>query len=263
MNRSIGPLAVAALIVIAPATSWGCATCGCTVNSDAAMGYSTATGWRVNLEYTYIDQDELRGGTGNASTEQVVNNPSNPSLGGGEIEKDTINRYITLGVSFRPTGLEPQSVGALCRARPHDLWRAAATLYAVGVAPDQISGAHVSNLGDIKLIANYQGILPLHNFGLQLGIKLPTGQYRQRGEFLQWTQCGHAARHEPASRHGQHRHHPRGVLSPAGEPEFRRLRQWAVPIGGLAQTGSTGQRLPARQSSIRWASACVTSPIRS
>jgi hypothetical protein len=35
-----------------------------------AMGYSTASGWRVNLEYTYINQDELRTGTG--STDIIV-----------------------------------------------------------------------------------------------------------------------------------------------------------------------------------------------
>ena len=78
------------------------------------MGYSSASGWRVNLEYTYIDQDELRSGTSSASPAAVVNNPSNPALGGGEIEKETINRYLTLGVSYRPNaGLEHQSAGAL------------------------------------------------------------------------------------------------------------------------------------------------------
>ena len=69
--------------VLLPGGAWSCATCGCTVNSDAAMGYSAATGWRVNLEYTYIDQSELRSGTGSAAAAAVVDNPSNPSLGGG------------------------------------------------------------------------------------------------------------------------------------------------------------------------------------
>ena len=50
-------------------------------------------------------------------------------------------------------------------------------------APDQISGAHVSNLGDIKLIGSYQGLLPTHNLGLQLGVKLPTGQYGTAVDF--------------------------------------------------------------------------------
>jgi hypothetical protein len=40
-----------------------------------------------------------------------------------------------------------------------------------------VSGAHFSELGDIKLIGSWQGLLPTHNLGLQLGVKLPTGRY--------------------------------------------------------------------------------------
>ena len=42
---------------------------------------------------------------------------------------------------------------------------------------DNISGASASGLGDIKLITSYQGFLPTHNLGVQLGVKLPTGRY--------------------------------------------------------------------------------------
>ncbi len=48
---------------------------------------------------------------------------------------------------------------------------------AAEIAPYQISRTSVSGLGDIKLFASYQGFLPTHNFGLQAGVKLPTGQY--------------------------------------------------------------------------------------
>lgn len=96
MSHSLSRCSAAVLcLALAPASGWACATCGCTVNSDAAMGYSDATGWGINFEYTYIDQDELRVGTRKATPEEVVNNPSNPALGGGEIENDTINRYAT------------------------------------------------------------------------------------------------------------------------------------------------------------------------
>jgi hypothetical protein len=44
-------------------------------------------------------------------------------------------------------------------------------------SPDQISGAHISNLGDVKLIGSYQALLATHNLGVQLGVKRPTGQY--------------------------------------------------------------------------------------
>jgi hypothetical protein len=166
------------LMAAVPMPCWACATCGCTVNSDAAMGFSTASGWRVNLEYTYIDQDELRAGTGSATAAQVVNNPSNPSLGGGEIERDTINRYLTLGVSFRPSANWNFNLLVPYVSRDHTTYGQQQQPYtAAETAPDQISGASVGSLGDARLIASYQGWLPTHNLGLQLGVKLPTGPY--------------------------------------------------------------------------------------
>ncbi len=178
-SRATNRLLVAAVAASAmPTLSWACATCGCTVNSDAAMGYSVASGWRLNLEYTYIDQDQLRTGTRAASAAEVVNNPSNPALGGGEIEKQTINRYLTFGLSYRPSADWNFNLLVPDVSRDHTTYGQQQQPYTPSEsAPDQISGAHVSHLGDVKLIANYQGLLPTHNLGLQLGVKLPTGQY--------------------------------------------------------------------------------------
>ncbi len=142
------------------------------------MGYSVTTGLRVNLEYTYIDQDQLRAGTGSASAAAVVNNPSNPSLGGGEIERQTVNRYFTLGVSYRPSLDCNIDLLAPYVSRDHTTYGNQFAPYTASEsAPDQISGARVSSLGDIKLIGNYQGILPAHTLGIQFGVKLPTGQH--------------------------------------------------------------------------------------
>ena len=179
MNSSIFRLGLAAVgLAIVPITGWCCATCGCTVNSDAAMGYSAASGWRVNVEYTYIDQDELRSGTSTVGPAAVVNNPSNPSLGGGEIEKDTINRYLTLGISYRPNADWNLNLLVPYVSRSHTTYGQQSQPYSSAeTAPDQISGASVGSLGDLKLLGSYQGLLPTHNLGLQLGVKLPTGQY--------------------------------------------------------------------------------------
>jgi len=185
VNHSIRHMGIAALsLSIAPASSWACATCGCTVDSDAAMGYSAASGWRVNLEYTYIDQDELRAGTHTTGPAPVVDNPSNPSLGGGEIERQTINKYLTLGLSYRPNSDWNVNLLVPYVSRDHTTYGTQLQPYTPSdTAPDQISGAHVSNLGDIKLIGSYQGLLPTHNLGLQLGVKLPTGQYGTAVDF--------------------------------------------------------------------------------
>ena len=45
------------------------------------------------------------------------------------------------------------------------------------IAPDNVSSATASGLGDVKLIASYQVTLPTNNLGVQLGVKLPTGRY--------------------------------------------------------------------------------------
>ena len=173
-----------ALFGAAPLPVWACATCGCTVNTDAAMGYSSASGWRVNLDYTFIDQNQLRSGTGAASAAAVVNTPSNPALGGGEIEKGTINRYLNLGVSYRPDANWNFNLQVPYVVRSHDTYGQQTTPYtAAETAPDQISGAHVDSLGDAKLIVNWQGLLPTHNLGFQLGLKLPTGPYNTSVNF--------------------------------------------------------------------------------
>jgi hypothetical protein len=185
------PIVAALCLSIAPVSTWACATCGCTVNSDAAMGYSATTGWRVNLEYTYIDQDELRIGTRSATPAEVVNNPSNPALGGGEIEKGTINRYLTLGINYRPSADWNVNLLVPYVVRTHTTYGTQLQPYTPAeTAPDQISGARVDNLGDVKLLGNYQGLLPTHNLGLQLGVKLPTGQYGTKVDFYNGPNAG-------------------------------------------------------------------------
>ena len=187
INRA-GVAALCASLV--PGAGWACATCGCMVNSDAAMGYSAASGWRINLEYTYIDQDQLRSGTSSVSPAAAVNNPSNPALGGGEIEKQTINRYYTLGVTYRPDADWNFALQVPYVSRDHTTYGQQQPYTAAETSPDQISGAHVSNLGDVKLIAGYQGILATHNLGVQLGLKLPTGQFGTAVDFSNGPNAG-------------------------------------------------------------------------
>ncbi len=91
MIFSINRLYLAALCLVAP-NAWACATCGCTLNADAAMGYSAEPGWRVSLEYDYIHQDQLRSGTHAISTVPD----------GDELEHDTLNRYYTVGLDYNP-----------------------------------------------------------------------------------------------------------------------------------------------------------------
>ncbi|HTD29319.1 MAG TPA: transporter, partial [Xanthomonadaceae bacterium] len=171
---ALGALTIGAL----PLSAHACATCGCSLSTDAATGYSSQSGWRVNLEYDYIDQDQLRGGGSVASPSQVVNQPSDPSLDGGEIEKRTTNRYLNLSVSYRPNADWGFSLLVPEVQRDHTTYGVQTQPFTpTEVAPNQISSSHVSSLGDVRLVASYQGFLPTHNLGVQVGVKLPTGNY--------------------------------------------------------------------------------------
>jgi hypothetical protein len=142
------------------------------------MGYSSESGWRLNLEYVYIDQDQLRSGTHAATAAQVVNQPFDPALGGGEIEQDTINRYLNIGLSYRPDSDWNFNLIAPYLFRGHSTYGVQPQPFTPAeTSPDQLSYTNFSRLGDVKLLAAWQGLLPTHNLGIQLGLKLPTGAY--------------------------------------------------------------------------------------
>lgn len=175
-SKSVSNGALAALICLTalalPTGAEACATCGCSVNTDAAMGYSAMPGWRVSLDYTFLPQNQMRSGT--SAVSPTVPASINAAGGSQEVEHQTINRYWNLGINYSPnakwnfTAIVPfidRSHSTYSNATPDQL------------TPDNLSGATSSGLGDIKLIGSYQGFLPTHNLGLQLGIKLPTGKY--------------------------------------------------------------------------------------
>jgi hypothetical protein len=166
VKRAASPLLAAAALafgIAAPQSALACATCGCTLSSDAAMGYSAHEGWRINFEYDYIDQNQLRSGT-----HTVSGVPD-----GHELEHATINQYLTLGLSYTPSADWNIAVRIPYVIRNHTTY---GTFDSTQPLPD-LSHSHSSSVGDVKLIASYQGFLPTHNLGVQLGVKLPTGSY--------------------------------------------------------------------------------------
>ncbi|HZZ95257.1 MAG TPA: hypothetical protein VFE23_22045 [Usitatibacter sp.] len=153
------------------------------MSTDAATGYSAVAGWRIGLQYDFIDQNQLRTGTRSVSAADLAS--INDAGGEQEVEKQTINRYLTLGISYSPNPDWNVSTLIPYIDRSHTTYGAATTDQ---LTPDQISASTSTGLGDVKLIVNYQGFLPTHNLGLQLGVKLPTGNYGgqnvETGEFV-------------------------------------------------------------------------------
>lgn len=148
-----------------------CATCGCSLSSDAAMGYSADTGWHLSLQYDFIDQNQLRIGTRSVSGAQVA--AVNDAGGAQEVERATINRYATLGVGYAPNPDWNLRLLIPYVDRGHSTYGQATN----PLTPDQVSGSTTKGLGDIRFIVSYQGLLEDKNLGLQFGVKAPTGRY--------------------------------------------------------------------------------------
>ena len=135
------------------------------------MGYSAGTDWSASLQYDYINQSQLRSGASPISQSQVA--AINDAGGNQEVENSTVNHYTTLGLSYAPNADWNFKLMAPYISRSHSTYGPASN----PLTPDQMSYANVSGLGDIKMLVNFQGLLPTHNFGLQAGMKLPTGSY--------------------------------------------------------------------------------------
>ncbi|MGA7178387.1 MAG: hypothetical protein WBX11_02205 [Thiobacillaceae bacterium] len=140
-----------------------CSSCGCTVSSDwETLGLTSRAGLRLDLRYDYINQKQMRHGTGKASQAQIDAALAASDI--NEIEQYTRNQYVTLGADYtfnRDWGLNVQLPWI---DRKH------ATL-PDGMAPADTSSD--SSIGDIRVLGRYQG---LDSVGLMFGIKLPTGK---------------------------------------------------------------------------------------
>lgn len=159
---------LAALMLLSlPISGWACSSCGCTLSSDwENQGLSSTPGLRVDLRYDYINQNQLRHGSGTASSADVANALTNGTV--GETEVKTRNHYYTLGLDYSPNRDWGINVQIPYIDRDH------ATL---GAGDTENTNSHTRSLGDIKLIGRYQGFFEARDTGVLLGVKLPTGKH--------------------------------------------------------------------------------------
>lgn len=140
---------------------FACASCGCSLSSDwESQGLSSGPGLRFDLRYDYLNQNEVRSGTGKVGTWPVA---------GHEQELFTENNYLTAGIDYRWNANWGINVQLPYIDRAH------------GTNGDGIDAgtSQTQSLGDIKLVGSYLGLTEAHNFGVQLGVKLPTGSYTE------------------------------------------------------------------------------------
>jgi hypothetical protein len=154
------PLLAFALIG-AHGAALGCSSCGCNLSSDwASQGYAAGEGLRIDLRFDYFNQDQLRTGTGTVDRGAIVF-PTDR-----EIQQETINRNYTLAVDYSPNGDWGFNLAIPYFDRYH-------TTIAEG--DTETSTSHTKSLGDVRALARYQGFSADHDWGVQAGLKLPTG----------------------------------------------------------------------------------------
>ncbi|MEP6502767.1 MAG: hypothetical protein ABJD97_05525 [Betaproteobacteria bacterium] len=171
--------AVAALLLVAAsADTLACSACGCTLNADwATQGLTSRTGLTADLRYDFFNQDELRTGTGRADR-GALTLPNDE-----EIQQHTVNRNATATLDY---GLSPD-------------WGVTLTLpwlerrhTTIAEGDTAISSSRSDSLGDVRVMARYTGFAEGRDWGLQFGLKLPTGDLHrvnfdggpQQGEML-------------------------------------------------------------------------------
>lgn len=135
------------------------------------MGYSAEPGWQLSLQYDFINQNQLRIGTRSVSAAQVA--AINDAGGEQEVERGTLNRYMTLGIGYSPNADWSMRLLVPHIDRGHATYGEAAN----PITADQLSGSTIRGLGDIRFIVSYQGLLEDKSLGFQLGVKAPTGRY--------------------------------------------------------------------------------------
>lgn len=170
-------LAIAATL---PASAvFACASCGCTLNSDfGTQGLSTASGWSLDVRYDTLNQNELRRGTGTISATDAANTTNTATGGPAEVEKYTDNKYLTATLDYNDGNAWGVSVSLPYIDRSHRTLGVGGD----GTNPGATTGydSSASGIGDVRVIGRYYGLSDNRNFGIQLGLKLPTGNTRQK-----------------------------------------------------------------------------------
>jgi hypothetical protein len=173
-------LAILGIGLVAPIVAQACASCGCTLSSDwENLGFSSSSGLKLDLRYDYLNQNQLR--TGTHSISPVSAALANP---GSEIEKYTRNNYLTLGLDYSASTDWGINVQLPYINRNHTTLGASPDGYTPG---DGAYHSSTSSIGDIKVMGRYQGFNDQHNFGLLVGLKLPSGSHTKTGSLTDGT----------------------------------------------------------------------------
>jgi hypothetical protein len=165
LRMTVPAVTALALLALTP-PALACSSCGCTLNSDwSSQGYTTRSGWNLDLRFDEFDQRDLRSGV--SSVDRAALALPNER----EVQQDTRNHNTTLGLDYSPD----RRWGVSLSVPWLDRWHST-------IAPGDadISTSASRGLGDARLLARYQGFQEDLSIGVQAGLKLPTGRIDDR-----------------------------------------------------------------------------------
>lgn len=172
-------LILLSLAAISPAPALACASCGCSVNSDwSAQGLSAAGGWSVDLRYDHLNQNQLRAGTKTVSATAAATANNTQTNSPAEVEQYTKNNYLTATIDYNSSTAWGVSLVLPGIDRSHSTLGNGSD----GTTFDPAKGAYASSasgIGDVRVFGRYFGFSEQKNLGVQLGLKLPTGEKSQ------------------------------------------------------------------------------------
>jgi hypothetical protein len=181
MNR-FTKLALALAAIVPSGAAFACASCGCTLNSDfGTQGLSTSGGWSLDVRFDTLDQNQLRSGTGTISAAAAAGTTNTATGDPAEVEKFTKNQYLTATLDYNNGTSWGVSVALPYISRSHSTLGIGSD----GTTPDPAGtggnyDSNTSGIGDVRVIGRYYGLSEGKNFGLQFGLKLPTGATKQQ-----------------------------------------------------------------------------------
>lgn len=179
-NRlSIPMLAIPFLTALPSGAAFACASCGCSLNSDfSVQGLATMGGWSADLRYDYLNQNQLRSGTRTISAASAANVTNTQTNAPAEVEQYTRNDYLNATLDYNNAKSWGASVVLPYIDRSHSTLGTGSD----GSTFDPANGAYgssASGLGDVRVVGRYFGFSEQKNFGIQFGVKLPTGKKDQ------------------------------------------------------------------------------------
>ena len=151
-----------------PGPARACSSCGCSASTDfTGDGYTAGTGLRLDARFDLVDQDQLRLGS-----HVVDKNPSELPTA-HEYQQGTLTHFYTVAADYGVNGDWALNLQLPVVVRSHET---------IGEDQDTagISNSNTRGLGDIRIVARYQGLFEDRSWGIQAGLKLPTGSHLQR-----------------------------------------------------------------------------------